>query len=82
MVLNRYSNYYLPGLFFFGRKHGTAITPDEVEILLRSFGRLTECRPATHLEKATNNIGEGVVVNFDLFENGKNACQVIIPPYV
>ncbi|KAI0995772.1 hypothetical protein K3495_g12408 [Podosphaera aphanis] len=62
-------------LFFFERKYGAAITPDEVENLLRSFGKLTECRPATPLEMATNNLGEGVVVNFDMFDNGKNACQ-------
>ncbi|POS83092.1 hypothetical protein EPUL_004372 [Erysiphe pulchra] len=66
-------------LFFFERKYGTKITPDEVEHLLRDFGRLTECRPITHLEMATNNLGEGVVVNFDLFESGKNACQLISP---
>ncbi|SZF05302.1 unnamed protein product [Blumeria hordei] len=62
-------------LFFFERKYGAAITPDEVELLLQGFGRLTECRPATHLEMVTNNLGEGVVINFDMFDNGKNACQ-------
>lgn len=51
-------------------------SPDEVENLLRGFGRLTECRPITHLEMAANNLGEGVVINFDFFESGKNACQV------
>ncbi|RKF72283.1 putative rna recognition domain-containing protein [Golovinomyces cichoracearum] len=62
-------------LFFFEHKYGTKITPDEVEHLLRDFGRLTECRFATHLEMASNNLSEGVVVNFDMFESGKNACQ-------
>ncbi|KHJ30582.1 putative rna recognition domain-containing protein [Erysiphe necator] len=62
-------------LFFFERKNGITVTPDEVRNLLRNFGKLTECRPATHLEMVTNNLGEGVVVNFDMFESGKNACQ-------
>ncbi|RKF63924.1 Polyadenylate-binding protein, cytoplasmic and nuclear [Erysiphe neolycopersici] len=62
-------------LFFFERKYGSTVTPDEVKKLLCNFGKLTECRPATQTEMASNNLGEGVVVNFDMFENGKNACQ-------
>ncbi|POS86631.1 hypothetical protein EPUL_001378 [Erysiphe pulchra] len=62
-------------LFFFERKNGSTVTPDEVRKLLRNFGKLTECRPATQIEMTSNNLGEGVVINFDMFESGKNACQ-------
>ncbi|KAE8440775.1 hypothetical protein EG329_006592 [Mollisiaceae sp. DMI_Dod_QoI] len=62
-------------LFFFERKYGAAITPQEVEDLLRGFGRINYCRPVSLIERATHNLDEGVIVQFELYDEGQAALQ-------
>ncbi|KAF8849702.1 hypothetical protein BDZ45DRAFT_718148 [Acephala macrosclerotiorum] len=62
-------------LFFFERKYGPAVTPGEVNELLRVFGRINYCRLATDVERATHNLGEGVVVHFEMYDEGQLAHQ-------
>ncbi len=67
---------FFPGLFFFERKYGTVITPQEVRQLLRGFGSINMCRHASALERAQYNLNEGVMVQFDLYDEGQAALQV------
>jgi len=64
------------------RKYGAAVTPDEVAHLLRDFGRLDFIRPATPLELAQMNLNEGVMVQFQMYDDGQAALQVSdsLPP--
>ncbi|KAK6580647.1 hypothetical protein PZA11_006883 [Diplocarpon coronariae] len=62
-------------LFFFERKYGTVVTPSEVEKLLRCFGRIVFCRPASEPERATYNLNEGVMVQFEMYDEGQAALQ-------
>jgi hypothetical protein len=66
----------LRGLFFLERKYGPAITPDEVSHLLRGFGKLDFIRPANAFELAQLNLNEGVMVQFQMYDDGQAALQV------
>ncbi|KAJ5040422.1 uncharacterized protein L3040_006078 [Drepanopeziza brunnea f. sp. 'multigermtubi'] len=62
-------------LFYFERKYGAAVTSDEVRLLLSGFGHITHCRPATSFEIAAYNLNEGVVVQFEMYDEGQAALQ-------
>ncbi|PBP17134.1 RNA recognition domain-containing protein [Diplocarpon rosae] len=62
-------------LFFFERKYGSTVTPSEVENLLRGFGRIVFCRPASAPERANYNLNEGVMVQFEMYDEGQAALQ-------
>lgn len=64
------------GLFFFERMYGTAVSPSEVENLLRGFGRISYCRYVTPIERANFNLNEGVMVQFEMYDEGQAALQV------
>ena len=62
------------------RKYGTVITPDEVAHLLRGFGKLDFIRPAHAFELAQMNLNEGVMVQFQMYDDGQAALQVSDSP--
>ncbi|XMA14794.1 hypothetical protein WAI453_007585 [Rhynchosporium graminicola] len=62
-------------LFFFERKYGEDITPSEVMNLLRPFGRISFCRRITDLERACYDINGGVLVQFEMYDEGQAAQQ-------
>jgi len=64
------------GLFIIERKGGDAITPTEARLVLRSFGKIDRCYVASDLERATFNLGEAVIVQFEMYDNGQNAQSV------
>lgn len=66
----------ITGLFFFERLYGEMLTCEEVEILLREFGKTSYCRPPTKLETSSYNLGDGVIVQFELYDEGQAALQV------
>lgn len=44
--------------------------------MLRPFGKLDFIRPANAFELAQMNLNEGVMVQFQLYDDGQNALQV------
>jgi hypothetical protein len=58
------------------RKYGPSITTDEVAQLLQGFGKLEMIRPAHTLELAQLNLNEGVMVQFQMYDDGQTALQV------
>jgi hypothetical protein len=44
--------------------------------LLRGFGKLDFIRPANAFELAQLNLNEGVMVQFQMYDDGQNALQV------
>jgi hypothetical protein len=66
----------LLGLFYFERTYGEMITANEVEDLLSVFGNITYCRKPSKVEQSSYNLGEGVVVQFELYDEGQAALQV------
>ncbi|KAH6714345.1 hypothetical protein BKA61DRAFT_673641 [Leptodontidium sp. MPI-SDFR-AT-0119] len=62
-------------LFFFERKYGPVVTPSEVQQLLRSFGRISFCRHINDVERAAYNLNEGVMVQFEMYDEGQAAQQ-------
>lgn len=74
--------YFWIGLFFFERKYGPAIGPQEVKQMLRQYGTVTMCRSVNPLEQAQYDLNEGVVVQFELYEHGQLALQVHDPIFI
>ncbi|KAH8585347.1 hypothetical protein B0O99DRAFT_603384 [Bisporella sp. PMI_857] len=64
------------GLFLLERQYGT-LSADEARRVLSQFGHLEACYVATPLERATFRLPEGVVAQFELYENGQSA-QIIM----
>ena len=64
------------GLFIIERKGGEAITLTEARLVLRDFGKIDRCYIASDLERATFNLGEAVIVQFEMYDNGQNAQSV------
>ncbi|KAK0111318.1 hypothetical protein ONS95_001684 [Cadophora gregata] len=62
-------------LFFFERKYGQVVTPSEVQELLRNFGRISFCRNVNQVERAAYNLNEGVMVQFEMYDEGQAAHQ-------
>jgi hypothetical protein len=58
------------------RKYGSSITTDEVAQLLSGFGKLDFIRPANAFELAQLNLNEGVMVQFQMYDDGQAALQV------
>jgi len=58
------------------RKYGSPITPVEVAHLLRGFGPLDFIRPATPIELAQMDLNDGVMVQFQMYDDGQAALQV------
>ena len=67
---------FFQGLFFVERKVGSPITPEEVVQLLRGFGPLDLVRPANAVELAQLDLNEGVMVQFQMYDDGQAALQV------
>ncbi len=44
--------------------------------MLRGFGKLDFIRPASAFERAQLNLNEGVMVQFQMYDDGQNALQV------
>ncbi|KAH8586978.1 hypothetical protein B0O99DRAFT_602078 [Bisporella sp. PMI_857] len=59
-------------LFLLERQYGT-LSADEARRVLSQFGHLEACYVATPLERATFRLPEGVVAQFELYENGQSA---------
>lgn len=66
----------LLGLFYLERKYGEMISPDQVKSLLGVFGSINYCRKPSKVEQATYNLGDGVLVQFELYDEGQAAIQV------
>lgn len=64
------------GLFFVERKFGPVCTPTEVRSLLQPYGNIEFCYTASHVERTALNLGEGVIVQFQLYDDGQNAQSV------
>lgn len=64
------------GLFFVERKFGPVCTPNEVRTLLQSYGNIEFCYTASLVERTALNLGEGVIVQFKLYDDGQNAQSV------
>jgi len=67
---------FTPGLFFVERKYGPVITPEEVQGLLQSFGKIEFCRAASHVERTALNLNDGVIVQFEMYDEGQAAHSV------
>jgi len=67
-------------MFFVGRKSGNTLTPNEAEELVRPFGRLDECRPITAIERTEARLGDGVILQFVIYDQGQAANAVSISP--
>ncbi|KAA8576051.1 hypothetical protein EYC84_006214 [Monilinia fructicola] len=60
-------------LFFVERKYGPVVTPGEVRDLLKSFGKIELCYTASHVERTALNLNEGVIVQFEMYDEGQDA---------
>ncbi|CAG8977842.1 hypothetical protein HYALB_00011648 [Hymenoscyphus albidus] len=61
------------GLFYVERKYGTAVSPKEVRELLEGFGAITVCYTASNVERSSLNFNEGVIVEFEMYDEGQAA---------
>ncbi|ESZ90545.1 hypothetical protein SBOR_9068 [Sclerotinia borealis F-4128] len=60
-------------LFFIERKYGPVVTPGEVRGLLERFGKIELCYTASHVERTALNLNEGVIVQFEMYDEGQDA---------
>ncbi|KAJ8058451.1 hypothetical protein OCU04_012639 [Sclerotinia nivalis] len=60
-------------LFFIERKYGPVVTPGEVRDLLQRFGKIELCYTASHVERTALNLNEGVIVQFEMYDEGQDA---------
>jgi hypothetical protein len=67
------------GLFFVEKTYGPTITVNEVQTMLQGFGRLTLCRPVHPMERSFHNLNDGVIVEFEMYDQGQLAVQVSLP---
>jgi RNA recognition motif-containing protein len=73
---------FQPGLFFVERKYGPVVTPEEVQDLLQSFGKIEFCRAATHVERTALNLNDGAIVQFEMYDEGQAAHSVSLLPFL
>jgi RNA recognition motif-containing protein len=64
------------GLFFVERKYGPVVTPEEVRKMMYHFGTITQCYTASGVERAALNLNEGVIVEFEMYDEGQAAFAV------
>ena len=64
------------GLFEFWSKDGDFLTPELAKTLLEDFGGITYCRLPNDVERASLNLGDSILVHFNLYEQGQVALQV------
>ena len=64
------------GLFFVERKFGPVVTPEEVRDLLEPYGSIDFCYTASVVERSALNLNEGVIMQFQLYDDGQNAQSV------
>jgi hypothetical protein len=64
------------GLFFVERKFGPTVTPEEVRQLLEPYGNIEFCYTASVVERSALNLNEGVIIQFQLYDDGQNAQSV------
>lgn len=64
------------GLFYVERKYGAAVTPKEARELLEGFGTITVCYTASNVERSSLNLNEGVIVEFEMYDEGQAAFTV------
>jgi hypothetical protein len=55
---------------------GPVCTPDEVRDLLQPYGNIEYCYTASPVERTALDLGEGVIVQFELYDDGQNAYSV------
>ncbi|KAF7913933.1 uncharacterized protein EAF01_000339 [Botrytis porri] len=60
-------------LFFIERKYGPVVTPSEARDLLQRFGKIELCYTASHVERTALNLNEGVIVQFEMYDEGQDA---------
>ncbi|TAQ88197.1 hypothetical protein B7494_g3501 [Chlorociboria aeruginascens] len=60
-------------LFFIERKYGPVLTSDEARNLLKKFGKIELCYTASHVERTALNLNEGVIVQFEMYDEGQDA---------
>ncbi|KAF4635113.1 hypothetical protein G7Y89_g2980 [Cudoniella acicularis] len=53
--------------------YGPVVTPEEVRKLLETFGRISSCYTASNVERTALNLNEGVIVEFELYDEGQAA---------
>lgn len=66
------------GVFLFESKYGTAATVEDAHRLLSPFGAIEICYVASQMECSVLNIANGVVVQFELYNDGQCAQSVRI----
>ena len=66
------------GLFFIEKTYGPTITVNEVQAMLQPFGRLTLCRSVHPMERSFHNLNDGVIVEFEMYDQGQLAVQVSV----
>jgi hypothetical protein len=67
---------FTSGLFLIERKFGAVITPEEARELLQSYGTIELCYTASHVERTALNLNEGVIIQFEMYDEGQNAYSV------
>jgi hypothetical protein len=67
------------GLFFVERKYGPIVAPEEVRTMMCHFGTITSCYTASNVERAALNLNEGVIVEFEMYDEGQAAFAVSTP---
>lgn len=50
------------------------LTCEEVEIMLRDFGKISYCRMPSKIGTSSYNLGEGVIVQFDSYDEDGSIC--------
>ncbi|TVY86282.1 Multicopy suppressor of sporulation protein, partial [Lachnellula willkommii] len=63
----------LRGLFFVERKYGPIVTPEEVRKMMFRYGTITSCYTASNVERAALNLNEGVIIEFEMYDEGQDA---------
>ncbi|TVY53183.1 Multicopy suppressor of sporulation protein msa1 [Lachnellula cervina] len=60
-------------LFFVERKYGPIVTPEEVRKMMFRYGTITSCYTASNVERAALNLNEGVIIEFEMYDEGQDA---------
>jgi hypothetical protein len=66
-------------LFFFQRIYGPSVTEVEALAILQVYGKIENIYPATLPERDYFRIGEGIMVQFKMYDEGQAALQVSFP---
>lgn len=67
---------FLRGIFFVERKYGPIITPEEVREMMSPYGTITSCYTVSSVERTALNLNEGVIVEFEMYDEGQTASSV------